>query len=189
MIYLLPLLSTLLTSVAITTTPNTGDQTNGFLFDYLRSYPAPLPVIESCPAQLQFAPVTVPFGGAEPAPPFTAMYVFRLSLLLLISPSLSSSPSLTYLSLLLPSWRQSRGRWVRFVLILRFLVNEAFIGNNGTVDNRMYTYSTSFTNAKETNPVNLPFMNGTQFMVCMWVRALSSFFPCPFFSLYQSAIR
>ena len=93
MIYLLPLLSTLLTSVAITTTPNTGDQTNGFLFDYLRSYPAPLPVIESCPAQLQFAPVTVPFGGAEPAPPFTAMYVFPLSLLLLLSPSLSFSPS------------------------------------------------------------------------------------------------
>jgi hypothetical protein len=76
MIHHIPLLATLITSVvAVTTTPNTGDQTNGFLFDYLRSYPAPLPVIESCPAQLQFAPVTVPFGGAEPAPPFTAMYV------------------------------------------------------------------------------------------------------------------
>jgi len=110
MIYLLPLLATLLTSVAITTTPNTGDQTNGFLFDYLRSYPSPLPVIESCPAQLQFAPVTVPFGGAEPAPPFTAIYVFPLSLLLLLSPSLSSSPSFTFLSLLLPSLRESSGR-------------------------------------------------------------------------------
>jgi len=75
MIYLLPLLATLLTSVAVTTTPNTGDQTNGFLFDYIRSYPAPLPIVESCPAQLQFAPVTIPFGGAEPAPPYTAMYV------------------------------------------------------------------------------------------------------------------
>jgi len=71
------LLASLVTSVvAVTTTPNTGDQTNGFLFDYIRSYAAPLPVIESCPAQLQFGPVTVPFGGAEPAPPFTAMYVF-----------------------------------------------------------------------------------------------------------------
>ena len=74
------LLASLVTSVvAVTTTPNTGDQTNGFLFDYIRSYAAPLPVIESCPAQLQFGPVTVPFGGAEPAPPFTAMYVFFFS--------------------------------------------------------------------------------------------------------------
>jgi hypothetical protein len=63
---------------AVTTTPNTGDQTNGFLFDFIRSYPAPLPIIESCPGKLQFGPVTVPFGGAEPAPPFTAMYVFIL---------------------------------------------------------------------------------------------------------------
>lgn len=77
MIHLLPLFATIVTSVvAVTTTPNTGDISNGFLFDYIRSYPAPLPIIESCPAQLQFGPVTVPFGGAEPAPPFTAMYVF-----------------------------------------------------------------------------------------------------------------
>jgi len=61
------------------------------------------------------------------------------------------------------------------VLISRFLVNEAFIGNNGTVGNRMYTYSTSFTNGKEINAVNLPFMNGTQFMVCMWVRVFLLF--------------
>jgi len=59
----------------------------------------------------------------------------------------------------------------------RFLVNEAFIGNNGTVGNRMYTYSTSFTNGKEINAVNLPFMNGTQFMVCMWVRVYFSSSP------------
>ena len=52
----------------------------------------------------------------------------------------------------------------------RFLVNEAFIGPNGTVDNRMYTYSTSFTDGKQINAVDLPFMNGSQFMVCMWVR-------------------
>jgi hypothetical protein len=76
MIYLQLLLVATLASVgAVTTTPNTGDQTNGFLFDYIRSYSAPLPIVESCPAQLQFAAITVPFGGAEPAPPYTAMYV------------------------------------------------------------------------------------------------------------------
>jgi hypothetical protein len=72
----LPLLlaSPLLLSVAaVTTTPNTGDQTNGFLFDYTRAYNAPLPIAESCPGSLEFQPVTVPFGGAEPAPPYTAM--------------------------------------------------------------------------------------------------------------------
>lgn len=157
MIYLLPLLATFITSVvAVTTTPNTGDQTNGFLFDYVRSYPAPLPVIESCPAQLQFGPVTVPFGGAEPAPPFTAMYV----------PSFFCPAPISHKSMTTPKGS---------VLIDRFLVNEAFIGNNGTVNNRMYTYSTSFTNGKEINAVNLPFMNGSQFMVCMWVCTSSSF--------------
>jgi len=175
MIYLLPLLATLSTSFAITTTPNTGDQTNGFLFDYIRSYPAPLPIVESCPAQLQFAPVTVPFGGAEPAPPFTAMYVS--------SPFFSSPHG---------HLRDTgRGGYCRSVLILRFLVNEAFIGPNGTVDNRMYTYSTSFTNVKDINAVNLPFMNGTQFMVCMWVRAcLSSLlFSSLLFSFFFSSLQ
>jgi hypothetical protein len=150
MIYQLVLFVSLVTSViAVTTTPNTGDQTNGFLFDYVRSYPAALPIVESCPAQLQFGPVTVPFGGAEPAPPFTAMHVTSL---------LSPHPPI-------PSDHQKG----ESVLISRFLVNEAFIGPNGTVDNRMYTYSTSFTDGLQINPVNLPFMNGTQFMVCMWV--------------------
>ena len=51
-------------------------------------------------------------------------------------------------------------------------MNEAFIGPNGSVDNRMYTYSTSFTDGKQINAVDLPFMNGSQFMVCMWVREL-----------------
>lgn len=67
---ILPLLSGVL---GVTTTPNTGDQTNGFLFDFVRAYNAPLPVVESCPSSLTFAPITVPFGGAEPAPPYTAM--------------------------------------------------------------------------------------------------------------------
>jgi len=85
---ILPLLvaSPLLLSVAaVTTTPNTGDQTNGFLFDYTRAYKAPLPIAESCPGSLEFQPVTVPFGGAEPAPPYTAMYVFPLPLLIAIA--------------------------------------------------------------------------------------------------------
>ena len=75
---MLPLLSLfpLLSGVAaVTTTPNTGDQTNGFLFDYVRAYNAPLPIQESCPAALTFGPVSVQFGGAEPAPPYTAMQV------------------------------------------------------------------------------------------------------------------
>lgn len=73
MLLLLPLLPLLARVRAETSTPNTGDQTNGFLFDYVRSYNAPLPMTESCPSALTFAPVTVPFGGAEPAPPYTAM--------------------------------------------------------------------------------------------------------------------
>ena len=75
------------------------------------------------------------------------------------------------------------------MLLYRFLVNEAFIGNNGTVGNRMYTYSTSFTNGKEINAVNLPFMNGTQFMVCMWVRARPCFFTFLFLSRYLAVMR
>jgi len=91
------LLLTPLLTRAVTTTPNTGDQTNGFLFDYIRSYPAPLPIIESCPGQLQFGPISVPFGGAEPAPPFTAMYVFLFPLFLsLLSLLLSSIPSFNF---------------------------------------------------------------------------------------------
>jgi hypothetical protein len=53
--------------------------------------------------------------------------------------------------------------------VFRFLVNEAFMGQNGTVGSRTYTYSTSFNDGKVLNSVNLPLMNGTQFMVCMWV--------------------
>lgn len=98
------LLFTPLLTWAVTTTPNTGDQTNGFLFDYIRSYPAPLPIIESCPGQLQFGPISVPFGGAEPAPPFTAMYVFPFHPL----PSLPSPLFLLFFLLFLPS-RTNRG--------------------------------------------------------------------------------
>lgn len=43
------------------------------------------------------------------------------------------------------------------------------MGDNGTVESRTYTYSTSFNDGKVNNAVNLPLMNGTQFMVCMWV--------------------
>lgn len=73
MIPLLAVLPLLTGVLGVTTTPNTGDQPVGFLFDYVRAFNTPLPVMESCPNRLTFAPVTIPFGGAEPAPPFTAM--------------------------------------------------------------------------------------------------------------------
>jgi hypothetical protein len=55
------------------------------------------------------------------------------------------------------------------------MVNEAYMGANGTVDARTYTYSTSFNDGRTLNKVNLPLMNGSQFMVCMWVSADTSF--------------
>ena len=46
------------------------------------------------------------------------------------------------------------------------------MGENGTVESRTYTYSTSFSDGRVANTVPLPLMNGTQFMVCMWVSVI-----------------
>jgi hypothetical protein len=48
------------------------------------------------------------------------------------------------------------------------------MGNNGDIGSRTYAYSTSFADGKSLNKVNLPIMNGSQFMVCMWVSTSSS---------------
>ncbi len=105
-----------------TTTPNTGDQAQGFLFGY-NSVPPILPIVASCPIPLPFTPITpTNNGGPDAASPFSVM----------------------------------------------FLAHEQLLDPSGVWYGKTYAKTTVFDHMDHPQFLNVPFLNGTQFIACVW---------------------
>ncbi|ORY30383.1 hypothetical protein BCR39DRAFT_529562 [Naematelia encephala] len=109
-------------SIAETSTPNTGDQTQAFTFAYTTSNLV-LPITDTCPTPLTLTQLTTTnSGGPDPVAPYT-MVLF---------------------------------------------VHEQLMDGAGIRYERIYAKSVDVGNLASTQDIQHPWMNGTQFIGCIW---------------------
>ncbi|WVQ98071.1 hypothetical protein IAU59_005193 [Kwoniella sp. CBS 9459] len=109
-------------AIAETSTPNTGDQVQSFLFGFTESNLV-IPVTPSCPTPLTLTKLTTTNAKtSDPAAPYTMV----------------------------------------------MLVHEQLIDDSGKQYERLYSASMTVGDMSKTTQINHPWMNGTQFIGCIW---------------------
>ncbi|WRT64754.1 uncharacterized protein IL334_001688 [Kwoniella shivajii] len=107
---------------AETTTPNTGDQIQSFLFGFTNSHLV-IPITSSCPTPLTLTPLTPTNAKtSDPKAPYTMVT----------------------------------------------LVHEQLIDGNGIQYERLYSASLDVGDMSKERSISHPWMNGTQFIACIW---------------------
>ena len=115
-------LSFIASCLATDTTPNTGEQHQGFTFGYTTSNLV-LPITYTCPTPLTLTQIyPTNDGGPDPVAPYNAL----------------------------------------------FLVHEQLQDGSGKHYERMYARSMNVGDMGSTSTIDHPWMNGTQFIGCIW---------------------